>query len=184
LGTPNYDKAFRWFSKAAERGLKDSQFNLAVLYERGLGTKTDRAEALFWYTLAGKQGDEDAKKRAAQLEAEVAPGALKPLRERVAAWTAETAIGDANIVSVSNADWSAPAGVSLARSAPAQILPADPVAAAQQLLGQLGFNVGQPDGKMGARTANAIRLFQLQSGMKVTGEATPDLIAALQAKAG
>ncbi|MGH6854537.1 MAG: hypothetical protein ACREDX_11810 [Aestuariivirga sp.] len=29
-----------------------------------------------------------------------------------------------------------------------------------------------------------MRLFQLQSGMKVTGEATPELISALQAKAG
>ena len=66
-GTPNYDKAFRWFKAAAERGLHDSQFNLAVLYERGLGTRVDTKEAFFWYTLAAKQGDGDAAKRADKL---------------------------------------------------------------------------------------------------------------------
>jgi localization factor PodJL len=184
VGTPNYDKAFRWFSKAAERGLKDSQFNLAVLHERGLGTKTDPGEALFWYSLAGKQGDLDAQKRAGQLAADLAPGVQKPVSVRVASWKPETAMDDANVVSVNNPDWNAPAGASAAHTVATETLPADPVAAAQQLLAQLGFNVGTPDGKMGARTANAIRLFQLQSGMKVTGEATPDLISALQAKAG
>jgi localization factor PodJL len=51
-------------------------------------------------------------------------------------------------------------------------------------LGKLGFNIGEPDGKMGARTTNAIRLFQLRSGLKVTGEVTEDLITQLQAKLG
>ena len=37
---------------------------------------------------------------------------------------------------------------------------------------------------MGTRTASAIRLFQLQSGMKVTGEVTPELVNEMQAKAG
>jgi peptidoglycan hydrolase-like protein with peptidoglycan-binding domain len=37
---------------------------------------------------------------------------------------------------------------------------------------------------MGVRTTNAIRLFQLHSGLKVTGEVTEDLISQLQAKLG
>ena len=37
---------------------------------------------------------------------------------------------------------------------------------------------------MGSRTANAIRLFQLQSGLKVTGEVTPEVLDAMRAKAG
>jgi len=177
VGTPNYDKAFRWFNKAAARGLKDSQFNLAVLYERGLGTKIDPAEAWFWYTLAGKQGDSDAEKRVTQLAATLAPGALKTVTARAAAWRPEPAVDDANVVAIGNPDWNATV-------AAAQTLSGDPVMTAQELLSRLGFNVGKVDGKMTARTANAIRLFQLQSGMKVTGEATPDLISALQAKAG
>ena len=58
----------------------------------------------------------------------------------------------------------------------------DPIGEAQQLLNKLGFNIGEPDGRMGVRTTNAIRLFQLQYGLKVTGEVTADLISQLQAK--
>lgn len=61
---------------------------------------------------------------------------------------------------------------------------ADPVTLTQQLLTKLGFNIGEPDGKMGLRTANAIRLFQLQSGMPVTGEITPELLDQMKRSAG
>ncbi len=54
----------------------------------------------------------------------------------------------------------------------------------QELLRKLGFNVGSVDGRMNPRTSNAIRLFQLQSGAKVTGEVSDDLISQLQAKLG
>lgn len=60
----------------------------------------------------------------------------------------------------------------------------DPIGLTQQLLTKLGFNVGEADGKMSARTTNAIRLFQLQSGLKVTGEVNEDLISQLKAKLG
>jgi peptidoglycan hydrolase-like protein with peptidoglycan-binding domain len=55
---------------------------------------------------------------------------------------------------------------------------------AQKLLVKLGFNIGTPDGKMGSRTANAIRLFQLQSGLKVTGEVSAELLDAMRQKSG
>jgi localization factor PodJL len=74
----------------------------------------------------------------------------------------------------------APAQSEIEKQAPVE----DPVGLTQKLLDKLGFNIGDPDGKMGARTTNAIRLFQLQSGLKVTGEVTEDLITQLQAKLG
>ena len=58
----------------------------------------------------------------------------------------------------------------------------DLIGKTQMLLDKLGYNIGQADGKMGGKTVNAIRLFQLQEGMKVTGEVTPELISALQSK--
>ena len=189
LGTPNYDKAFRWFSEAAKRGLKDSQFNLAVLFERGLGTRVDTGEALSWYMLAARQGDADAGTRAAQLTKTLPAGVVTAARQRFAQWTPLPTVDDANVVAIADQDWKAPGDATVQQAAvtdagPAAAPAADPVMTAQQLLTRLGFNVGQPDGKMGARTANAIRLFQLQSGMKVTGEATADVLAAMQAKAG
>jgi peptidoglycan hydrolase-like protein with peptidoglycan-binding domain len=63
-------------------------------------------------------------------------------------------------------------------------MPLDPISETQGLLNDLGYDVGKPDGRMGSRTANAIRLFQLQAGMKVTGEVSGELISKLKAKKG
>ena len=191
-GTPNYDKAFRWFTAAASHGLFDSQFNLAVLHERGLGTKVDKAEAYFWYSLAASQGDQDAGKRAEGLASSLTPDQLSAMNGRLSGWTPEPSVDDANVVAITDAAWNdspvpvpapttpPPAAPASTTSAPA----ASPVSEAQELLGQLGYNVGTADGKMGSRTANAIRLFQLQSGMKVTGEVTPELLDEMRQRAG
>lgn len=46
---PRYDLAMKWFTKAANHGHKRAQVNLAYLYENGLGVKTDKKKALYWY---------------------------------------------------------------------------------------------------------------------------------------
>ena len=189
-GTPNYDKAFRWFKLAAEHGLKDSQFNLAVLFERGLGTRADKTQAYLWYTLAGKQGDQDAAKRAAQMVASLPPADLAAANAKVAAWTPAVASDDANVVAITDANWNTTTDPATGKQAaapvpqPAPTATANPVLEVQQLLSLLGFNIGQPDGRMGSRTQNAIRLFELQSGLKVTGEISPQLLTAMRNKAG
>jgi len=55
---------------------------------------------------------------------------------------------------------------------------------AKVLLDKLGYRVGTQDGTLDAKTSNAIKLFQIQQGMKVTGQASPDLISLMQSKAG
>ena len=100
---------------------------------------------------------------------------------RAKAWTPVPLVQEANVVAVTDDSWKAATGnSSVAAPAPQ---PLDPVKMVQQLLMELGFNVGEPDGKMGSRTLNAIRLFQLQTGLQVTGEISPDLIETMQAKA-
>ena len=112
---------------------------------------------------------------------------------RINSWSPVAALDEANVVAVTDAAWNsnAPAVTPPAQTAApgkqSTLSPdenANPVLEAQQLLSQLGFNVGEPDGRAGNRTLNAIRLFQLQSGMKVTGEVTGDLIEAMRAKTG
>ncbi|MCB1379306.1 MAG: SEL1-like repeat protein [Alphaproteobacteria bacterium] len=180
VGTPNYDKAFRWFKEAAERGLKDSQFNLAVLYERGLGTRIDKSEALLWYTLAARQGDQDAAKRGEQLAASLSADESGAFNARLASWSASPSSDDANVVAITDPSWNSAAMAPKEDIATGE--PPNPVMEAQQLLNGLGFNVGDADGKMGVRTQNAIRLFELQSGRKVTGEITPELLEAMRGK--
>jgi len=44
-------------------GVRDSQFNLAILYARGLGIEQSMVESYKWFSIAAAQGDEDAAKK-------------------------------------------------------------------------------------------------------------------------
>jgi localization factor PodJL len=61
--TPNYKSASIWFKKAAERGVADSQYNLGILYARGIGVEQNLAESFKWFSLAAAQGDADAARK-------------------------------------------------------------------------------------------------------------------------
>jgi localization factor PodJL len=175
-GQPDYARAFKWFSLAAAHGLKDSQFNLAVLIERGLGTNPDPSEAMFWYSAAAAQHDPDAQTHVNTLTKSLSPATIESIKLRLQKWTPDKAPDEANVVAIMGSAWKGAAPKQ-------QVGSVDPVSKAQNLLGKLGFNIGQADGQMGGRTANAIRLFQLQEGMKVTGQVTPELLDAMQSKA-
>ena len=43
-------------------------YNLAVLYEQGLGLSEDKSEAAYWFEVAGRAGDQDASRRARALQ--------------------------------------------------------------------------------------------------------------------
>ena len=178
-GGPDYVRAYKWFSIAAAHGLKDSEFNLAVLIERGLGTKPDPVEAMFWYSAAAAQQDHDAQTHVDTLTKTLSPATLAAIKARLQNWTPEKAPDVANVVAIADDAWKS----GEQKQQQSSLIPQDPVAKAQDLLGKLGFNIGVADGKMGGRTANAIRLFQLQEGLKVTGQVTPELLGAMQSKA-
>lgn len=57
----NYQKAFEYYSKAAEYNYRIAQFNLGELYELGLGVHQNDSEAINWYTKSALQNDKDAK---------------------------------------------------------------------------------------------------------------------------
>lgn len=54
----------------------------------------------------------------------------------------------------------------------------------QSLLTSLGYDAGLPDGLYGKQTVTAIRAFQLAEGLTEDGQVTPELVAAVYAKAG
>jgi localization factor PodJL len=54
-------------------GLSDSQFNLAVLYERGMGVKQSLTEAYKWYAIAAAGGDSESKARVDALATQLTP---------------------------------------------------------------------------------------------------------------
>ncbi len=71
-GMRDQTEAARWFRAAAERGLVDSQYNLARLFERGAeGVDPNPVEAYQWYLIASRSGDTGAEAGAARLRADL-----------------------------------------------------------------------------------------------------------------
>jgi localization factor PodJL len=62
-GKPNYTSAALWFGKAAEYGIHDSQYNLAVLLARGLGLPKDLLKSYTWFAIVAATGDADAAQK-------------------------------------------------------------------------------------------------------------------------
>jgi len=56
----NYELAFSEFTKAAEQGDMNAQFNLGVMYEEGHGVEQSDLKAGEWYQLAADNGHSEA----------------------------------------------------------------------------------------------------------------------------
>jgi localization factor PodJL len=85
-GKPDYAAAIPWFRKAADHGLRDSQYNLGVLYARGLGVQQNLAESFRWFALAANQGDADAAKKRDDVAARLDHQTLVASRLAVQTW--------------------------------------------------------------------------------------------------
>jgi TPR repeat protein len=57
----NMPLAFEEFRESAEQGHNDSQFNLGLMYERGIGVEKDEQKAIAWYRKTAEQGNSNAQ---------------------------------------------------------------------------------------------------------------------------
>lgn len=53
--------AFKEFSAVADTGNADGQFNVALMYEQGIGVAKDETQALSWYEKSAQQGNSNAQ---------------------------------------------------------------------------------------------------------------------------
>jgi localization factor PodJL len=95
-GSPDYTVAAQWFSEAAERGLSDSQFNLAVLHENGLGVPQDLKQAYKWLAISARGGDKEAIRRRDILKGKLTADDVVAAEELVKNWKAKAADQQAN----------------------------------------------------------------------------------------
>jgi localization factor PodJL len=172
-GTADYALAAKWYGEAASYGLADSQFNLGILAEHGLGVSQSLPDAYKWFALAAKGGDAEAAKRRDQIKSKLDAASLAEADKIVAAWTAKPALPEANDVPEQQ-EWAE------LSSAPNATL----VTRAQNLLSKLGYDVGVPDGLVGARTRDAIKSFERKNGLQETGKVTVPLVTKLERLAG
>ncbi|MDC4501121.1 sel1 repeat family protein, partial [Acinetobacter baumannii] len=57
----DYKIAVEWYQKAATQGNVNAQFNLGILYAKGLGVSKNYEIAKQWIEKAAEQGHENAK---------------------------------------------------------------------------------------------------------------------------
>ena len=114
-GEPNYPEAAKWFRKAAELGVRDSQYNLAILYARGLGVEKDLGQSFLWFSLAAQQGDTDAAKKRDEIAGEMDPASLASAVEALMKFKAVKPNPAANEVAVPPGGWDAKPGSSSAQ---------------------------------------------------------------------
>jgi localization factor PodJL len=94
-----------WFTAAAERGLSDSQFNLAVLYENGLGVNKDATIAYKWFALAAKSGDKEAVRRRDIIGTKLEVADFQTAEADVDAWHAKRTDPKVNDARVAGDQW-------------------------------------------------------------------------------
>ncbi len=58
----DFATALRIFRQLAEQGDASAQYNLGLMYHKGLGVTQDYVQAHMWYNLAAAQGQKDAGK--------------------------------------------------------------------------------------------------------------------------
>ena len=158
-GPQSYSAAVEWFRQASEHGLVDSQYNLAVLFEQGLGVSADRLEAAYWFEVAGRAGDRDAVRRAQALFAQLPPEDVEQLRRRARAYNPKPGLATAN-GNFGVRSWEQPTAAQKGE--------------VQRLLRNLGYT---------GPVSEAIRAFERERGLPVTGDATVSLLKQLQAAA-
>ncbi len=126
------------------------------------------SEALFWYEIAGRNGDASAPEKVAELKAIVSSDEAAAVAARVANWEPkrETSLANGRFGAQ---PWN--------NGNPLQ------VKGVQTALDALGYAVGTPDGVLGPGTKAAIKQYQLDKALTPSGEITAELVESLNTQA-
>jgi localization factor PodJL len=109
-GKPDYAEAAQWFHKAGLLGVRDSQFNLGILYARGMGVPQDLVQSWLWFSLAAQQGDTDAGKKRDDVAAKMDAQALLAAAKALAAFQVAAPAPAANEAATPPSGWDAKTG--------------------------------------------------------------------------
>ena len=167
--------AAKWFEKAAERGVVDSQFNLGVLFESGQGLPKNMNDAFVWYSIAAAQGDQFAKTRIEVLTNTLEQADLVSAAARVKKFKPVKIDEGANGI-FRNVAWNA------SSEAPGEKV--TQVRQVQTMLTELGYDIGGADGSVGPKTRSAIISFERSNSLPETGRVNTALIDRLELATG
>lgn len=171
----NLPTAAKWFEKAAERGVVDSQFNLGVLFESGQGLPKNVNDAFVWYSIAAAQGDQFAKTRIEVLKSTLDPADLVSAAARVKKFKPVKIDDRANGI-FRNVAWNTSSDDSGQK--------VTQVKQVQTMLSELGYDIGGADGSVGPKTRSAIISFERSNSLPETGRVNTALIDRLELATG
>jgi localization factor PodJL len=132
-GKPDYAAAAQWFTKAAQHGVADSQYNLGVLAARGLGMEKSLIDSYKWFALAAAQGDKEAARKRDEVGRQLDPRSLAAAQHAVKTFVAIPQPHDATAVKVPPGGWDDPADKSNAQG---RMRPAKPSAVGAYKVGK------------------------------------------------
>ncbi|MBL4619856.1 MAG: SEL1-like repeat protein [Marinicaulis sp.] len=99
-GLADTGEAIGWFELAANRGLIDSQYNLGAIYHptnsSSASSFQDAGKAYYWYSLAAKNGDDQAAPLATSVGGALTLAERNQIDAEIAAWAALPTDADAN----------------------------------------------------------------------------------------
>ncbi|MEK1850723.1 MAG: peptidoglycan-binding protein [Phyllobacterium sp.] len=179
-GAPDNESAARWFSQAAELGVKDSQFNLAILSAKGMGVPQSLEESYKWFALAANAGDKDAAQKRDEVAKAMTPDQLERARAATQLWKPKPLNPDANALSVPEEWRVSPAATGSVTTGSIDMEKA--IRNVQLILNKSGYDAGGSDGKISAKTRDAIMAFQKDNGLKPTGNIDRNLVRSLLQK--
>lgn len=160
--TQDFAEARKWYQSAANLGNAQAQATIGILYETGRGVPQDYVEAYKWASLAAGQGSASAIRARKILISKMVPAQIASAKRLVDEWAPGTAT-----------EKPAP---------PEEVASPAMVREIQSYLNTLGHDAGSVDGDFGAHTEAAIRKFQSEANLPVTGEVTDELVTRLESR--
>ncbi len=172
---PDFATAVKWFEQAANYGMANSQFNLAILHAQGRGVSQNLEQAYHWFAIAARYGDKDAAIKRDELATALSAQQLANGKAKADGWKPQVMDQRANSLPVP-ASW-------INKSSRATSLDMKKaVRNIQAILNNNGFQTGIPDGALGGRTVSAIKAFQASVGIAPTGNIDNALVRELLAR--
>ena len=185
-GVPqDYAEALRWYRRAAEQGYAGAQNNLALMYEYGVGVTQNLVQTHKWFNLAASRfssSEQELREKGVRnrdrVAARLTPAQLAKAQRLAREWRPRTSTAQPPVQGRSPSHSAAPAPRAPKTGAESD---RDRIANLQRALRRLGYDPGPVDGIPGARTRAAIRAFQADAGLPVTGQVSERLESAVLA---
>ena len=81
-----YNEALNKWKLAAEQGKVKAQYNLGVMYAKGIGVPKDYALAHMWFNLSGSNGHKNGMKNRGIVEKIMSPSQIEKAQEMARNW--------------------------------------------------------------------------------------------------